>query len=151
MRFFVELASDCLEGVGMKSVAVVFSFVISAVASLVAAPQGDVDSLEPGLVGREDVVLFGGFEEAFANNEWQSNWGVPWFQREGEVTLVDGGVGGGKAMRVEYGQGAVGPGEMGAQFPIVFERLAGDGPGYYDSVYLRYYVKFEEGFDFGVG
>lgn len=44
----------------------------------------------------------------------------------------------------------MGPGETGTQWPTSLEEFEGL-EAQYDSLYLRYYVKFEEGFDFVKG
>jgi hypothetical protein len=50
-----------------------------------------------------------------------------------------------------YPAGGVGPRETGTQFPIVFDDMPGIIDGIFNELYLRYYVKFEEGFDFRLG
>ena len=54
-------------------------------------------------------------------------------------------------MRVNYPAGGLGPDGTGTQFPIVFQNMNKLKDGFYQELYLRYYVKFESGFDFRKG
>lgn len=115
------------------------------------ARGGDSLSLETGLNGRTDIIFIGGFEEDYNNETWIANWGIPWTARTNENDLVANSEYGGKSLRVAYPKGGVGPGETGSQFPIVFRNITQIDEGLLHEAYLRYYVKFEEGFDFRLG
>jgi hypothetical protein len=115
------------------------------------AAAGDTASIEKSLAIRDDVVFFGGFEEGYNDASWKSRWGIPWMDRASENEVVANGFEGGKSLRVKYPKGGVGPAETGGQFPIVFRNLNDIQEGLYQELYLRYYVKFEEGFDFNRG
>lgn len=116
-----------------------------------SAVVGDTLTLEKELVGREDIVFFGGFEENFNDNLWRSRWGIRWTNRESTFEIVENGLNGGKSFRVNYPEGGLGPTETGAQFPMVFSDMDRIDQGLYQELYLRYYLKFEEGFDFNKG
>lgn len=115
------------------------------------ATGGDSEIDEPYLQGRDDLVFYGGFEGTFNTPEWEKAWGLQWVQRGETLSLTKDGVDGGKALRVTYPKGAVGPSEGGAQFPIILDNIDGRNPAKFESLYLRYYVKFEEKFDFRLG
>ena len=115
------------------------------------AVGGDSQSLEDSLAVRGDLIFFGGFEEQYNNSAWESSWGIPWNNRADENTVISDAFQGGHSLRVGYPQGGVGPGETGTQFPIVFRNMSETPGGYFNSVYLRYYLKFESGFDFQKG
>lgn len=118
-----------------------------------AAVFGESSALEPGLAGRSDVVFYGGFEEhAPASPAWNTAWGVPWDDRLENSTLVGPAeaVVGQKAIRINYPAGGVGPSQTGMQFPMSFARISGMKAAF-DSLYLRYYVYFDDGFDFVKG
>lgn len=112
---------------------------------------GDTQSIEPGLTQRDDIIFYGGFEENYNDSAWQAAWGIKWTDRVPESKVITDAFAGGKSLRVEYPAGGVGPKETGVQFPIVLNDIPGITQGYYDELYLRYYVKFEEGFDFVQG
>jgi hypothetical protein len=101
---------------------------------------------------RESYVFKGGFEGDFNNQQWVDDWGIAWNSRANECSIVTDAVEGDKALQVFYPEGAVGPEEGGAQFPIVFRNMTRhEGDGLYQELYLRYYVKFKDGFDFQRG
>ena len=112
---------------------------------------GHAKPIEFGLARPHDLVFFGEFDENFKDDHWIDNWGIPWSNRISLGTVVGSDLGGSQALRVDYPIGGVGPDETGIQFPIVFRNMANPGAGHYDSLYLRYYLKFEEGFDFVKG
>ncbi len=115
------------------------------------AQGGDTLSLEKGLSGRDDIVFYGGFEESFNNPDWVRKWGIAWSERACEATIIHNGLNGGKSLRVVYPRGGVGPRQTGIQFPIVLNKIASLKKGFYQQLYLRYYVKFEKNFDFRRG
>ncbi len=112
---------------------------------------GDTLSIENGLKDRNDVVFFGGFEEAFGDSTWKNKWGVPWEDRVSSCEIIKGAFNEGRSLKVSYPKEGVGPKHSGAQFPMVFNRMRGTNEGYFQELYLRYYLKFEEGFDFNRG
>ena len=115
------------------------------------AQGGDVNSIEDSLAVRDDIVFYGGFEDGYNSSAWRNRWGIPWIQRETINEIVPNQFIGDKALRVSYSKGGVGPGETGTQFPLVFDRMTGLEESHFQEIYLRYYLKFEEGFDFRLG
>ena len=115
------------------------------------AQGGDLNSIEDSLAIRDDIVFHGGFEEGYNNTAWKNRWGIPWIQRETINKIVTNHFLGEKTLRVSYPKGGVGPGETGTQFPLVFDRMTGLEESHFQEIYLRYYLKFEEGFDFRLG
>ncbi len=120
-------------------------------ATNIFAAAGDTATIEKRLAMRDDVEFFGGFEQGYNDASWKSRWGIPWMERATENEVVGNGFKGGKSLRVKYPKGGVGPSETGGQFPIVFRNMDGIQEGLYHELYLRYYLKFEEGFDFNRG
>lgn len=115
-------------------------------------PQaGDLKTVETKLSTRDNILFFGGFDESYNDSRWSSAWGIPWKTRTSENTIVSQGPDGSKAMRVKYPVGRVGSAQTGTQFPMVFDKMNGINNGFYKEVYLRYYVKFENGFTFVKG
>ncbi|TVR69462.1 MAG: T9SS C-terminal target domain-containing protein [Marinilabiliales bacterium] len=112
---------------------------------------GDLATIEDSLLHREDVIFYGGFEEGYNNTQWRNRWGIPWVNRGPANYVTDNHFIGEKSLRVSYPEGGVGPGETGGQFPMVLANMEGLTEGYYQELYLRYYLKFEEGFDFRLG
>ena len=117
----------------------------------VFARAGDNATIEDSLAYRDDIVFYGGFEQGYNNSTWRNRWGVPWVNRGPANNVVDNHFLGKKSFRVSYPKGGVGPGETGGQFPMVFADMTGLQEGYFQEMYMRYYVKFEEGFDFKRG
>ncbi|MDA3816834.1 MAG: T9SS type A sorting domain-containing protein [Prolixibacteraceae bacterium] len=115
------------------------------------AQSGDIESIEKSLSNRDDIVFYGSFDNGFNNSEWESGWGIQWDNRASACEIISNSFNGSKALRVNYPKGGVGPGETGAQFPIVLRDMKNNNEGHYNELYLRYYVKFEEGFDFNKG
>lgn len=129
---------------------------IAMTQSLYSAVAGESGNIEPALESRSDLVFYGGFETDLpGTGDWREVWGSPWSapNRSGELSTVTGtaAIAGDKALRVDYPAGGVGPGETGTQWPIRFADFNGAIPAGYDSLFLRYYVYFEEGFDFVKG
>jgi len=137
---------------------IIYSIALSSIlilnpATAIATVHGEPQHLEPGLVGRSDIIFYGGFEaDALGSVNWTKNWGIAFTSRIADATLVDGAeaVAGEKAIRVDYPKGGVGPSATGMQFPVDFSRISGM-QAHYESLYLRYYVFFESGFDFVKG
>jgi len=124
--------------------------------SLFAAVAGESDNVESALQSRSDLVFYGGFETDIpGTGDWRSIWASPWSapNRSSELSTVTGAdaISGNMALRVDYPAGGVGPSETGTQWPIRFADFNGTIPATYDSLYLRYYVYFEDGFDFVKG
>ena len=113
--------------------------------------SGDRATLEKPLRERTDIIFYGGFEENFGDVMWQNKWGIAWQLGLERAKVAKGGFDGGKCLRVEYPRGEIGPWKSGAQFPIVFAKMPGKHKDYFQEAYLRYYVKFEKGFDFKRG
>ena len=70
-----------------------------------------------------------------------------------DVDIVSGtqALGNGSSLRVCYPKGNYGPMYTGVQFPISFELIKSMPQKLFESLYIRYYVKFEQGFDFCMG
>ncbi len=112
---------------------------------------GDRKAFDIGVENKDDIIFYGGFEEGFNNIFWSERWGINWTSRADENEVVNSDFLGNKALRVNYPKGGLGPSGTGLQFPIVFRDIPGIKQDYYQEAYLRYYVKFEEGFDFRKG
>jgi hypothetical protein len=134
---------------------VILSGLISALFFLFSwfanAQGGDKNTLEDSLAIRDDIVFHGGFEEGYNTTSWKNRWGIPWIQRATINEIVTNHFLGEKSLRVSYPKGGVGPGETGTQFPLVFNQMTGLHESHFNEIYLRYYLKFEEGFDFRLG
>lgn len=122
--------------------------------SLNAQPYGEGISSEPALQSRNDILFYGGFESLIPGEEgWRDSWGSLWGSPNRSAslnTIMSDLIPNSQALRVSYPSGGVGPGETGTQWPTSLEEFDGL-EAQYDSLYLRYYVKFEEGFDFVKG
>ena len=112
---------------------------------------GDVKSMEASLKKRDDIIFYGGFEEEYNNVFWSKKWGINWTSRIDESKIVNSDFIGKKVLRVSYPKGGLGPSTTGLQFPVVFDDIESLKRGFYQEAYLRYYVKFEKGFDFRRG
>lgn len=110
-----------------------------------AEPAGEGAFLEPDLKARTDVLFFGGFE----SQPWSQAWGMAWGpEPAGNASLVTGPEAlDGHSLRVKYPQGAF-SGGGGLQFLSDFSKLS-IAPQ--ESLYLRYYLRFDPGFDFVKG
>lgn len=115
------------------------------------AQGGDSNSMEDHLKSRKDVIFYGGFEEGFNNASWKKKWGIEWITQTSVFEIVPNAFRGGKSLRAKYPEDGLGPHETGIQFPILFRKMEGVKNGLYKELYFRYYVKFEEGFDFNKG
>jgi hypothetical protein len=111
-----------------------------------AAPAGEPESLEPGLAGRKDVLFCSGFEA----EPWPARWGLAWGPSPAaQGTLIQGArAWRGRSLRVRYPQGKIGGPEGGLQFLSRFALL---GIPAQERCAVRYYVRFDEDFDFVKG
>ena len=106
---------------------------------------GDKKGVEPGLKSRPDILFFGGFE----SDPWTNAWGMAWGpdpSAHGKIT-TDPNAFDGHSLQVLYPQGTIG-GEGGFQFLTDFSKFPIEPK---ESLYFRYYVRFEPGFDFVKG
>ncbi len=103
------------------------------------------DMLEPGLGDKPGILFFSGYEA----QPWTSAWGMLW----GPSPSVNGSLvpapdafypHQGNALQVQYHQGIMGP-PGGFEYLTDLNQL-GIAPR--ESLYLRYYVRFEPGFYF---
>ena len=90
--------------------------------------KDDFESLELGL-----------FRDQDAHTRWPS---IKWVQLLNRFEVIETEKQG-KALRVKYPGGGVGPSESGGQFPLYFEPA--------DEYILTYKLYFEEGFEFKLG
>ena len=120
----------------------VFFFGGSALAGTI---EGDQASMEPDLKSRLDILFFSGFESAPWSSVWAMAWG-PEPPAQGNLVAGSGALSG-SSLRVKYPQGTIGSGG-GLQFLTDFSRFPTEPQ---ESLYLRYYIRFEPGFDFVKG
>jgi hypothetical protein len=113
--------------------------------------SGDVRTVEPALRSKNNIQFYGSFDESYNDSRWSKAWGIPWKTRTNDNKIVSQGIKGSKSMRVKYPAGQVGSAKTGTQFPMVFANMQGMKKGYYQELYFRYYVKFENGFKFMKG
>lgn len=110
---------------------------------------GDGAHLEPHLRGRSDIAFFGGYEA----EDWKTTWGVETMQQAETCSITaDPAIAyQGKSLRARYPVGSHG-GDLtnkgGCQYYARFARL---GLGAFDELHLRYYVRFDPGFNFVKG
>src|ERR1019366_926325 len=106
---------------------------------------GDQGAIEPGLKTRTDILFFSGFE----SDPWTSSWGLAW----GPEPAVNGALVNGKdafeghSLRVKYPKGTFSSGG-GLQSLTDFSKFPLKPQ---ESLYLRYYVRFDPGIDFVKG
>ncbi len=134
------------------STTLLFLFTLIGYSIAGAAVLGEPNAIESGLQSRSDLVFYGGFEAFGAcDAAFNTAWGAAWNNRCSEVSVLTGSSAyiGNKTWRVNYPARGVGPASTGLQIPASFQKMAAGQP--YDSLYLRYYVKFESGFDFARG
>lgn len=125
-----------------KAVGVILAafFVLTSAAR---AYFGDLEAAEPALRSRPDVLFFGGFE----SDPWPGVWGMAWGpDGHGEVYTGRGAFEG-HSLQVNYSKDVYGP-EGGFQFLTDFAKFPIPPE---ESLYLRYYVRFDPGFDFVKG
>jgi hypothetical protein len=97
----------------------------------------------------------------YGGSAWQSSWGYADQGSFGQGQLSEitdpAAPGGGPALRVAYGQGSSAnscgncPNPGGGQFYTSFGSMGRSSFAGAQVLYLRYYVKFQAGFDFGRG
>jgi len=97
----------------------------------------------------------------FGNQSWQNAWGYVSQGSYGQAQLTEltdqSAPGNGSVLRVKYGQGSSAnscsdcPSPGGGQFYTSFIQLGRSDLANADVLYLRYYVKFQNGFDFSRG
>ena len=91
------------------------------------------------------------FDGGYNDSTWSTNWGIEYVDRANGGRLIKSDLNNGMALRVEYPEGGIGPKESGVSFPIVFRNISNVEQGLFNELYIRYYVKFEKGFDFRLG
>ena len=113
--------------------------------SCLLAFSGDRGAWEPGLKNRPDILFFGGFE----SEPWTSSWGMAWGPDPLDHGTLLGGPDAfeGRSLRVKYLKDGFGP-QAGFQFLTDLNKI-NIVPR--ESLYLRYYLRFEPGFDFVKG
>jgi hypothetical protein len=113
---------------------------------------GEPEFLEKGLAGRSDIVFYGGFETQTCTGNWQTAWATSYVQGCNAFKLIQDASSfqNTKSLRFTLLAGQFGSG-CKAQFPVSFKTMPGSPAKTYDSLYFRYYVKFESGFDFKKG
>ena len=85
--------------------------------------------LKPWMVGRNDIVFYGGFEnegdKAIGTDTWRKQWGIAFTNRVEDARIISGpeAFEGGKSLRISYPQGKFGPQFTGIQFPVSFENI----------------------------
>ena len=111
----------------------------------VSAYFGDQGALELGLKTRTDIIFFSGFE----SDPWTSNWGLAWGpEPPSQGTLITGKDAFERhSLRVKYPKGTFSSGG-GLQSLTDFSKFPLRPQ---QSLYFRYYVRFEPGFDFVKG
>ncbi|MGH7442706.1 MAG: polysaccharide lyase, partial [bacterium] len=108
-------------------------------------PLGDAAHLEPGLRGRPEILFY----EGFAGTNWVADFAPEWGPQPADhgVVVAAPGAPSGEALRVLYPQGEIG-GASGYQFLCRFPSM---GLQARDEAWLRYYLRFDPGFDFVKG
>lgn len=91
------------------------------------------------------------FEGEVFSEEWIEKNGVDYIDRKDETEVVNNELNGSNSIRVKYDKGGIGPKETGLSFPVEFSQIEKMKEHYFDEIYLCYYLKFEEGFDFVLG
>ncbi|HEY5039276.1 MAG TPA: hypothetical protein VIJ93_09420, partial [bacterium] len=109
------------------------------------AQFGDSNSIEPGLKTRLDVLFFGGFE----SSPWTQAWGLLWGPEpaDGGILISSPDAFDGHSLRVKYSKGTFSSGG-GFQCLTDFSKFPIEPQ---ESLYFRYYVRFDPGFDFVKG
>ena len=81
-------------------------------------------------------------------DEMEADWNAPSWDNgveDGRVSIIEGpDACDGRSLRVVYPQGGVGPSEGGAQWKLALDTT-------YDQLFLSYWLRFDEGFDFVKG
>jgi hypothetical protein len=112
-------------------------------------------------VSASTALTWHGQFAGYGGSAWQSSWGYAAQGSYGHRQLSEVSdrttPGGGPALRVVYGQGSSAnscgncPNPGGGQFYTSFANMSHPGFASAEVLYLRYYVKFQAGFDFGRG
>ena len=112
-------------------------------------------------VSASTAVTWHGQFAGYGSSAWQSSWGyaAQGSFGDGQLSKISDPTapGGSPALRVVYGQGSSAnscgncPNPGGAQFYTSFANMGHPGFASAEVLYLRYYVKFQAGFDFGRG
>jgi len=97
----------------------------------------------------------------YGSSSWQSSWGFVAQGSYGQAQLAEqpdpSAPGNGSVLRVQYGQGSSAnscdncPNPGGGQFYTDFAQMGRSDLANASVLYLRYYVKFQKGFDFSRG
>jgi len=106
------------------------------------APLGDPAHLESGLSARPGILFY----EGFATDAWVRDFNPEWGPSPAEhcSLAADADAPGGRALRILYPSGLIG-GDSACQFLCRFPRM---GLPAMEEAWLRYYVKFDKGFNF---
>ncbi len=106
---------------------------------------GDIYNLDPKLKSRGDILFYSGFE----TDPWTSVWGIAWGPEPGEngKLVFDADCLAGRCLQVHYLKNMVGP-KGGLQYLVDFSRFPIEPQ---EEFHLRYYVRFDPGFDFVKG
>lgn len=109
------------------------------------AVAGEPSALEPGLQGRPGILFFSGYE----TDPWEDAWGMVWGPApKDHLSFVTGPTAlRGRSARVRYPKGAIG-GDSACQYLCSFPKM---GLAPREECYVRYYVRFDPGFDFVKG
>jgi len=98
-------------------------------------------------MNRDDILFFG----TFNSHPWMSTWGIKWGPGGPPAQLVTGP----EALtdpsyKVKYPAGGYNSDKSGSSFKCNFDLMDLPEKGY-ESLYLRYYLKFDKGFEFVKG
>lgn len=112
---------------------------------------GESELLSAKFDNLNDLVFFGSFEKTEPGEpEWIRDWGIPYTVRAEHIELSSNAAHGKRAIRIHFPKGSYGTSSTGAQFPIQFSLIEGMQQTF-NSLYLSYYIYFENGFDFRIG
>jgi len=78
------------------------------------------------------------FNDDFGSQDWKDKWGVDWLSNFENSEIIDNN------LRISYIKDHFGVRQTGISFPIIFKRT-------YNELHFRYYLNFENGFDFKLG
>jgi hypothetical protein len=127
-------------------------FLLQVFAGAGTKSPGDNKATDPGSrLTPGELIFSGSFDENFERTGWKETFGAPWYHCAGGCQVIEGGFSANNSLRVAFPHGSVGPGEGGAQFPIVFDNIPGQEHTLHNELFLSYYFKFEDGFDFRLG
>ncbi|MBI9070238.1 MAG: hypothetical protein JEY94_01485 [Melioribacteraceae bacterium] len=100
---------------------------------------------------KSSIVYKLDFEDEYGTQEWIKKNGIPYIDRKDKAQLVKNDLNDSKVLRLKYDKGGIGPKETGTSFPVKFASIDGMKETHFTELYLKYYLKFEEGFDFRLG